>query len=144
MSITTAHMQELAENYASTMKSAFAAGSLNDIDALIDDRITLFTPRHFKPVRSKPHVRAIIRALPQFIEGFHYNRHFIKDNEVVMEFKGTIDDMEIQGLEIFTLSDEGKALQAEVFVRPSKSLAALSEKEDAYIADVMAGKISID
>ena len=142
--MTTLNVTEAAENFASTMKNAFANGTLEAIDELMDESITLHTPRHFKPVTNKNQVRAIIRALPQFIDGFHYDRHFINDQQVVMVFEGKVDDMPIQGIDLFTLNEQGKAYHVEVFVRPSKSLEALAVKEDAYIADVMAGKIRID
>lgn len=142
--MTALDKQAVMEKFANTMIDGFANNNLEVLDDLVAEEVTLYTPRHFKPITNKQQVRAIIRALPEFIDGFNYDRYFIKGNQVVMEFKGEVDGMPIQGIDLFSVNDEGQGYQVEVFVRPSKSLAALAVKEDAFIADVMSGKISLD
>lgn len=119
-----------AQRFADRLLGAVAAHDLAALDALIADRIVFHTPRFLKPITNRPHVLAILRSIPVVIEGFHYERTWVSGASALMEFKGKIGDIQVHGLDIFTVEDDARASELTVFVRPSRGLTALGEAED--------------
>lgn len=96
----------------------------------------LYTPRFWKPITDRNWMIGILTMVPRAIEGFTYFRHWIDGNELIMEFKGNVGQYGLQGIDIFSLNDEGKIQELTVFVRPPNSLAALGEVEDRMLKEM--------
>ena len=103
------------------------------IDEIIGDPITFYTPRFLKPHTDRNKVKLILQGIPVVIENFHYERTWATEGEAIMEFKGKVGEIQVHGLDIFTVGDDGRASELTVFVRPIKGLQALGEAEDKMV-----------
>lgn len=106
------------------------------IDELIGEQIALHTPRFLKPQTDRNVVKLILQGIPMVIKNFHYERTWPAGDEAIMEFKGNVGKWAVHGLDIFTVGDDGRAIELTVFVRPPKGLEALGEAEDKLMAFV--------
>lgn len=100
------------------------------IEELVGDPITFYTPRFLKPHTDRDKVKLILQGIPVVVEGFHYERTWATEREAIMEFKGNVGAIQVHGLDIFTVGDDGRASELTVFVRPIKAMQALGEAED--------------
>jgi hypothetical protein len=103
------------------------------IDELIGDPITFYTPRFLKPHTDRNIVKRILQGIPVVIENFHYERTWAAGQEAILEFKGNVGAIQVHGLDIFTVGDDGRASELTVFIRPAKGLQALGEAEDKMV-----------
>lgn len=99
------------------------------------DEVELNTPRFLKPIRDKKHFAIVLQTIPRVLEDFRYERTWPGDSEAIMEFKGRIGEVQVHGLDIFALDEQGKVRELTVFIRPTKAHAALGEAEDALILE---------
>lgn len=105
----------------------------NAVHGWLAEDVELNTPRFLKPIRDKRHFAIVLQTIPRVLEDFRYERTWPGESEAIMEFKGRIGDIQVHGLDIFSLDDAGKVRELTVFVRPTKAHAALAEAEDALI-----------
>ena len=103
------------------------------VDEIIGDPITFYTPRFLKPHTDRNIVKRILQGIPIVIENFHYERTWPTEGEAIMEFKGNVGEIQVHGLDIFTVGDDGRASELTVFIRPAKGLQALGEAEDKMV-----------
>lgn len=124
--------------FASLAREALAEKKFDNLHEMIRDDVVLYSPRHHKPVRSKAHVMGIVQNLPKVIEGVKYHREWTNEDarEVVLEFKGQVAGLEVNGIDIFTLDDAGRVAELTVFLRPTNAMMAVGEKEDAALAEM--------
>lgn len=115
----------------------------DEIDTILADEVVMYTPRFWRPITNRLWMRAILEMVPQAVENFTYQRHWIDGSEVFMEFTGNVGKLGLQGLDIFTLNSEGKVTELTVMIRPPNALAALGEVEDRMLVE-MTGVASQD
>ena len=129
-----------AEAFIDLIKTSVADPQSMDMDKIADmvaDDPILYTPRFWRPITDKNWMTGILAMIPRAVENFTYFRHWIDGNDVIMEFKGNVGKFTLQGIDIFTLTDEGKIKELTVFVRPPNALAALGEVEDKMLLEMM-------
>jgi hypothetical protein len=107
----------------------------NSVYGWLADEVELNTPRFLKPIRDKKHFAIVLQTIPRVLEDFRYERTWPGDSEAIMEFKGRIGEVQVHGLDIFALDEQGKVRELTVFIRPTKAHAALGEAEDALILE---------
>ena len=126
----------VAEEFVSYIRAYVEARDFSDPSALaarLAENVTLHTPRFWRPITDRNWLIGILNMVPQAIDGFTYHRSWIDGSEAIMEFKGEVNGLGLQGIDIFTLNDEGKVESLTVFVRPPNALAALGEIEDVML-----------
>jgi hypothetical protein len=126
-----------AEAFVETILDKVRRGDTKDPRPWLAPGVKLYTPRHFKPVTDPMHVAIVLRSIPQVLQEFRYERTWASGDEAFMEFKGKVGEVEVHGLDIFTVNTEGKITELTVFVRPTKAHAALAESEDKLVIETM-------
>lgn len=125
-----------AEAFAERIKAVILEGSYRDpavFEAMLADEVVLHTPRFWNPVTDRRWLMGILSMIPQVIEEFTYHRQWIDGDEVLLEFRGTVDGKALHGIDIFTLDATGRVCELTVMIRPPNALAALGTKEDAML-----------
>ena len=106
-----------------------------DVAALpgfIAEEPVFHTPRFLRPITRKEHMVLVLQGIVRFVEGFEYERIFTRGNEAVMEFRGRVGDVEVHGVDIFTIDEQGKIKELTVFLRPTRALEAIGQMEDQH------------
>ncbi|GIK50253.1 MAG: hypothetical protein KJZ75_15825 [Hyphomonadaceae bacterium] len=126
-------MSDRAQKLITHILDIIAHKDHDGIDAVLADEVELNTPRFLKAITDKAHVQIVLKTIPKIVEDFHYDRTWPCGDEAIMEFKGNIGPIQVHGLDIFRLNEQGKVKELTVFIRPTKAHAALAESEDALI-----------
>lgn len=66
--------------------------------------------------------------------GFTYRRDIIDGTSAALEFTARIDEIEINGVDLITLDDEGKIGEFTVMIRPLKAIEKVRETMLAILA----------
>jgi hypothetical protein len=65
--------------------------------------------------------------------GFHYVREVVSGHDAVLEFKATLDGIEINGVDMIHWNAFGKIDDFKVMIRPWKAIEKLREKMAAML-----------
>jgi hypothetical protein len=128
-------IQKFVDNFLSIV----AKKDHGALDDLIADEVTLHTPRFFKPITDRMHFKAVLLGFTSLVEDLNYSeqRHWINGREVVFEFRGKLGKIELHGVDIITLNDQGQIETLSVMIRPMSALVALGEREDKFVLDLL-------
>lgn len=113
------------------MKAFREAVEAHDIDAvaaLLADDVVFTSPVAFAPYPGKPITHAILEAVMQVFEDFHYVREIGHDGDrdSALVFSATVDGKQVTGCDFIHLDDDGLIDSLMVMVRPLSGATALS------------------
>lgn len=118
-----------------------AAIEAHDLDAVADllaDDVVFRSPVAFKPYPGKPITAAILRAVGEVFQDFHYVRE-IRDPDGVehaLVFEATVDGLDITGCDFLRYNAEGKIVDFMVMVRPLRAAEALAREMGARFEQI--------
>ena len=116
-----------------------AALEAQDIDAaaaLLSNDVVLHSPVVFTPYHGRDTVRAILRAVSQVFDGFHYVRQFAADDarDHAFVFRARVGEREIEGSDFLHFDQHGSIDELTVMVRPLSAAHAFAEAMKAQLA----------
>lgn len=94
-------------------------------EALAGD-VLFRSPFLWKPKEGKATAILYLSSAVRVLEDFTYNRQFVGDNAVVLEFSAHIGSLSVKGVDIIQFNAEGQIIDFEVMVRPANGLQALA------------------
>jgi hypothetical protein len=109
-----------------------------DIDALDDllaDDVVFHSPVVHTPQRGRP-ITAMYLAAAVVVFGnetFRYVREWRATHEAVLEFLVTIDEIEVNGVDMIRWNDAGRIVDFKVMLRPLKAINLIHEKMGAML-----------
>lgn len=92
------------------------------LEAIIAEGCELRSPVVWKPTQDKHYLLHILLGVIETVEGFDYRDEWVKGNEIILEFTGTVDGKGLLGIDRITLDDDGKMICIEVLIRPLNTL----------------------
>ena len=98
-----------------------------DVDALDDilaEDSVFHSPVVHSPQVGKPLVKLYLTAAFTGLtnDSFEYVREVVSGNQAVLEFCVTINDIQVNGVDMFTWNEEGKITDFKVMIRPLKAI----------------------
>ena len=67
------------------------------------------------------------------LENFSYTDELAEGDTVVLRFKATVGDRELEGIDFLELDEEGNVRELTVFMRPFSALTAFNEQMKARL-----------
>ena len=114
-----------------------------DVDGIagfLADDISMGAPPYWLELQTKPVVSRLLGVIVETIADFTYHREWIEGNELALEFRGHVGDMQLQGMDLITLNADGKIQHLDVMIRPANALTELmrvvGEKMQAKLAEL--------
>ena len=93
-------------------------------EALADD-VLFRSPVLWKPKEGKATAILYLSSAARVLEDFTYQRQFVGDNAVVLEFSARVGSLSVKGVDIIQFNAAGQIVDFEVMVRPANGLQAL-------------------
>ena len=93
-------------------------------EALADD-VLFRSPVLWKPKEGKATAMLYLSSAARVLEDFTYQRQFVGDNAVVLEFSAHVGPLSVKGVDIIQFNAAGQIVDFEVMVRPASGLQAL-------------------
>ena len=121
---------ELAEDHARLSAEAFSAAMLGrDFDslrAMLANDVTVASPitASFR-FRGRDDVIELLRVVREVIDGLEYRPHLAAGNTAVLNFKGRIGTVELEGIDLMRFDERGEVSEFTVFIRPLAGVTAL-------------------
>lgn len=127
-------MNREAKTFLENWHAYIASPSQTALDALIADNASISSPAYWKPKQSKPYVMAILTAVTEAFEDFHYTKEWVDGREMILEFTSRVGDVDLKGIDRITINDKSQIEHIEVMIRPLNGLMALAEHVKSALA----------
>ncbi len=109
-------------------------------EALADD-VLFRSPVLWKPKEGKATAMLYLSSAARVLEDFTYQRQFVGDNAVVLEFSARVGSLSVKGVDIIQFNAAGQIVDFEVMVRPANGLQALGAAMAQQLASADPPKI---
>ena len=103
-----------------------ATRDIEGLAAVLAEDVTLGAPPYWAKLETKEVVLRLLEIIINTIDEFTYHREWINGSELALEFRGSVDGLGLQGIDLITLNDEGKIQNIDVMIRPMNTLAKLA------------------
>jgi SnoaL-like domain len=105
------------------------------LDDLLADDVVFESPVVHTPQRGKAITKAYLGAALAVLgnESFHYVGYWRAETSAVLEFKSTIDGIEIDGVDMIAWNTQDRIVSFKVMARPWKGLEMLRAKMAAML-----------
>ena len=102
-------------------------GDTSALETLIADDAVFHSPVVHTPQVGKAIVVKYLTAAAMVLMNgsFHYVREMVQEHEALLEFKATIDDIVINGIDHIRWNDNNQIVEFKVWVRPLKAIQKL-------------------
>lgn len=95
------------------------------LEELFAEDIKFHSPFVWKPKEGKEAAVVLIMTVVEVFQDFGYIRQLVAGNHLALEFEARVGDLNLRGIDLIELNDEGKIVDFEVMVRPANGLQAL-------------------
>ena len=92
------------------------------LSSIIAEGCELRSPVVWKPTADKDYLLHILMGVITVVEGFEYRDEWVKENEIILEFTGTVDGKGLSAIDRITLDENGKMVCIEVMMRPLNTM----------------------
>ncbi|RYF42697.1 MAG: nuclear transport factor 2 family protein [Comamonadaceae bacterium] len=119
----------------STWHEILQSRNVRGLDALLADDVVFHSPVVRTPQVGKAVTTQYLAAAFQvfFNQSFRYVREVVGPRDAVLEFQVTIDDIEVNGVDMLKWDDEGRIVDFKVLVRPLKAINLIHQKMAAML-----------
>jgi hypothetical protein len=112
------------------------AAENKDLDLLTDtlrEDVVLHSPILFRGFEGRDTVVTVLSHVVATLENFSYTDELAEGDTVVLRFKATVGDRELEGIDFLELDEEGRVRELTVFMRPFSALTAFNEQMKARL-----------
>jgi hypothetical protein len=112
------------------------AAESKDLDLLAEtlrEDVVLHSPVLFRGFEGRETVSTVLTHVAATLENFAYTDELAEGDTVVLRFKATVGDRELEGIDFLELDDEGNVRELTVFMRPFSALTAFNEQMKARL-----------
>ena len=108
---------------------AIGSGDPSQIGSLLADDVVFYSPVVHTPQRGKYITMMYLAGAGQVLkDGFEYQQKIIQGREAAMVFTCKIEDIEVEGIDIIELNEEGLITSFKVMIRPLKAVHKVHEQ----------------
>ena len=111
----------------SKMQEIVAKGDEQAIKKILSPNVQFKPPTYYKTWTGRDPVAAILGHVGKIFQEFTYTRIMGQDQNWALEFTCKIGDLDIVGVDLITLGEDGLIEILEVTMRPLKSISKLRE-----------------
>jgi hypothetical protein len=112
----------------SGFRRAVEGGDHDSAFALLSDDVEFRSPAVHRPYRGKEDVTVLLRHAAATFSNFRYVDEVAAGNRVVLFFRATVGDRELEGIDSLTLDETGQITEFVVMLRPLSGLIAMAEE----------------
>jgi len=134
----------VAEEFLARWHRIVAERDVEALRGLLAEDVTLGAPPYWQPLSGHDLVHHLLSVILETIEGFSYFREWTSGAELALEFKGRIEGLDLQGIDLVTLNDAGHVSHIDVLIRPFNALELLQERVSARMTAYLAERARTD
>lgn len=114
---------------------------LRGLDRLLADNVVFHSPVVHTPQAGKSLTKLYLAGAFHVLlnDSFRYVREVIGERDAILEFKVTIDGIEVNGVDMIRWNDEGLIEEFKVMLRPLKAINLVHQRMGAMLEDMKRG-----
>lgn len=112
---------------------AALAGAAEDLPGLLAPDVAFRPPTYWKEWRGRDLVAGLLGHVVAIFENFRYHRMWDGHPDYALEFTAGIGDLDLVGIDLMTLNEDGLIADFTVLMRPIRSARALREAMNARV-----------
>jgi len=106
----------------------------NILYSVLDDSFEFFSPAAFKSKEKYMGFIYLMAASETFLgKDFSYKRQIIGEDNAVLEFECTINDVAVNGVDLFKWNKDNKFTEMKVMIRTEKALDAVKSEMTKHL-----------
>jgi hypothetical protein len=109
-------------------RRAAEAKDLELLKQTLREDVVLHSPILFRGFEGREVVIAVLTHVSATLEGLTYTDELLADGTVVLRFKASVEDRELEGIDFLELDEEGRVRELTVFIRPMSALTRFNER----------------
>ena len=112
------------------------AAESKDLDLLAEtlrEDVVLHSPVLFRGFEGRDTVATVLTHVAATLENFSYTDELAEGDTVVLRFKATVGDRELEGIDFLELDEDGNVRDLTVFMRPFSALNAYNAQMKARL-----------
>ena len=112
------------------------AAESKDLDLLAEtlrEDVVLHSPVLFRGFEGRETVTTVLTHVSATLENFTYTDELAEGDTVVLRFKATVGDRELEGIDFLELDEDGRVRELTVFMRPFSALTTFNEQMKARL-----------
>lgn len=121
-----------------TFRDAVDARDLAAIESMLADDVVFRSPVAHRPYPGKAITAAILRAVIEVFEDFHYVREIQDGADHVLVFEAKVEGLDVTGADFLRFNEDGKIAELMVMVRPLRAAEALARQMGARFEQIQA------
>lgn len=105
-------------------------GDAAALPGLVAEDAVFFSPVVHSPRRGRDQMLMYLGAALKVVRNpsFRYVREIAGERDAMLEFETTLDDVQVNGVDIITWNDAGQITEFKVMLRPLKGINAVHQK----------------
>lgn len=131
-------MSDAIEGFLDEWHRVVAQRDLDGIPGLLAEDISLGAPPYWNRFEGRELVQHLLGVILQTIEGFTYHREWRSGSELALEFRGKVGELELQGIDLISLNEQGVVRNLDVLMRPANAIGALQTRVAPRMAEFLA------
>lgn len=120
----------------SVFRRAVEAADLPVLLATLSPSVVLHSPVLFRPFEGRDAAAVVLAGVMRVLADFRYTAQFASDDEHdghVVLFSASVDGLQLQGVDILRLGDDGLVAELTVMMRPYAAVTRLRERMAALL-----------
>lgn len=121
-----------------SFREAIDARDMDAVEVMLADDVVFRSPVAFKPYEGKAITAAILRAVVEVFEDFHYVREIGASGDVdhALVFEAKVDGLAVTGCDFLRFDESGLIVDFMVMVRPLRAAEALAREMGARFEEI--------
>ena len=121
-----------------TFREAVDARDLAAVESMLAEDVVFRSPVAHRPHPGKAITAAILRAVIEVFEDFHYVREIENGADHVLVFEAKVEGLDVTGADFLRYDADGKIAELMVMVRPLRAAEALARQMGARFEQIQA------
>jgi hypothetical protein len=131
-------MAESVAGFLDEWHGLVAARDLDRLRAVLADDVSLGAPPYWNRLHGREIVHHLLGLIIGTVERFTYHREWQNGRELALEFTGSVDGLELQGIDLIRLDASYRVQRLDVMIRPINAVLALRDSVAPRMADFLA------
>jgi len=120
-------------------RRAAEAKDLGLMAETLREDVVLHSPVLFRGFEGRDTVLAVLEHVAETLEGLTYVDELAQEGSVVLRFKATVGDRQLEGIDYLDLDEAGRVAELTVFMRPFSAVTAFNERMAERLAASQGG-----
>ena len=105
-------------------RTAMEARDIGGVAATLGEEAVLHSPVFFRGIEGRESVVQALRLVDQVIDDVEFVNEIRDQSTVLLRFKARVGELDLEGVDLLTLDEDGKIVDLTVFMRPYSAATA--------------------